>query len=252
MEIFTDWMGPGGAGQILMRWGHYLAGVTWIGLLYYFNFVQTPAFLEMTAEGRSEAMRKITWRALWWFRFGAALTLLTGLLILGFEKYLGSEFGDYFSSSAGLSIATGAILGITMFSNVWLVIWPAQQIVIGSAERVAAGGEADPNAAAAGKRGARASRANTLFSIPLLWFMGMTSHFAYRFPADLSGAKIFIYFVLFLAVAGFVELSALGKIGGYDSPACKQFFDSHKNTIIAGFALWAILYVIGFELILGS
>src|SRR6185436_8668296 len=115
---------------------------------------------------RGEALRKITWRALWWFRFGALLTLLTGLLILGFQRALGSEFSDYFGSSSGISILTGAVLGIIMFSNVWGIIWPAQQIVIGSAERVAAGGEADPNAAAAGKRGARASRANTLFSIP--------------------------------------------------------------------------------------
>ncbi|HLG00726.1 MAG TPA: hypothetical protein VI916_09650, partial [Acidimicrobiia bacterium] len=134
MEIFSDWMGPGGAGEMLSRYGHFLSGITWIGLLYYFNFVQVPAFAEMEAGARSEALRKVTFRALWWFRMGALLTFLTGVLILGFQRNLGENFSDYFATQVGTSIAWGALLATTMFLNVWLVIWPNQKIVIGSAE----------------------------------------------------------------------------------------------------------------------
>ena len=90
LEIFTR-----EGFSYLSRWGHFLAGITWIGLLYYFNFVQVPAFAQMSAEGRSEALRHVTWRALWWFRWGAALTVLTGFLILGFNEQLDR---DYFST----------------------------------------------------------------------------------------------------------------------------------------------------------
>jgi hypothetical protein len=253
MEILTDWMGPAGAGQILSRWGHYLAGVTWIGLLYYFNFVQVPAFAELSDAARSEAIRSITKRALWWFRFGALLTFLTGVLILGFQRALGSEFTDYFSTAQGTSIAFGAVLGTTMFLNVWLVIWPAQKIVIGSAESVAAGGDADPEAAAAGKRAGRASRCNTLFSIPMLFFMAATSHWvASRVVAvprrDERGAA----WVVFIIIVGVIELSALGQVGGYDSLTNKALFDDHRKTIAWGFILWAILYIGGFEVIIAG
>ena len=155
--------------SFLARWSHFLVGITWIGLLYYFNFVQVPSFAEMGADARSEALRRITWRALWWFRWGAALTVLTGILILGFNEQIEA---DYFATPQGIAIGSGAVLGIIMLSNVWAVIWPAQQIVIGSANTVAEGGEANPEGPAAGRRALLASRANTLFSIPLLFFMG--------------------------------------------------------------------------------
>ena len=90
MEIFSNFMDPGGGGEMLGRYVHFLAGITWIGMLYYFNFVQTPAFAEVSDATRSEAMRTITWRALWWFRFGALLTFLSGVWILGAQHLLGS------------------------------------------------------------------------------------------------------------------------------------------------------------------
>jgi uncharacterized membrane protein len=251
MEIFSDFVGSGGGGEMLGRYVHFLAGITWIGMLYYFNFVQTPAFAEVSDSTRSEAMRTITWRALWWFRFGALLTFLSGVWILGMQKALGENFDTYWGTGAGLSILIGSTFATVMFLNVWLIIWPAQQIVIGSARTVADGGEADPNAAAAAKRAARASRANTLFSIPMLWFMAFTSHFAYRYGNPDDGAYIAVL-VIFLAVLAVVELTALGKIGGYDSTLAKQLFDKHKDTITAGFAVWLVLFVIGFELIIGS
>ena len=252
MEIFSDWMGFGGTGEQLFRWFHVLVGITWIGLLYYFNFVQTPAFLEVSDTTRSEALRHVSWRALWWFRFAALLTFATGVLILGFQRALGSEFGDYWTTPQGLSITMGAILGTTMFLNVWLVIWPKQQIVIGSARTVAEGGEADPRAAGAGKPAARASRANTLMSIPMVWFMTATSHFAGRFGAgELESGEYWTAFIIFIVVWLFIELSALGYLGGLDAAQSKLMFDDHRNTIIAGFVAWAVIHFIAWEIILG-
>ena len=103
VELFTR-----AGGIILSRWGHFLSGVTWIGLLYYFNFVQTPALAAFEAGPRVELQRKLLARALWWFRWGAMLTVLTGISILGFQKQFN---GDYMKSPGGLSISTGILLG---------------------------------------------------------------------------------------------------------------------------------------------
>ena len=251
MEIFSNFMDPGGGGEMLGRYVHFLAGITWIGMLYYFNFVQTPSFAEVSDATRSEAMRTITWRALWWFRFGALLTFLSGVWILGIQKYLGSEFENFWETPQGTSILIGAGFATVMFLNVWLVIWPAQQVIIGSARKVAEGGEADPAAAARAKPAARASRANTMMSIPLLWFMGFTFHFSSRYGNPDDGAYIAVL-VIFLVILGVIELTALGMLGGYDSPLAKRMFDRHKDTITAGFVVWFILFIVGFELIIGS
>ena len=89
--------------------------------------------------------------------------------------------GDYFKSPEGVAIATGILLGVTMFLNVWGVIWPNQKKVIANARNVQAGGEADPAAADAGRRAALASRMNTIFSFPMLFFMVGAAHFFAQF-----------------------------------------------------------------------
>ena len=249
MELFDNWSGFGGSGEALGRYAHYLAGITWIGLLYFFNFIQGSAFGEMSEGARGEALRKITWRTLWWFRWAAALTWISGIWILGHQKVLGGDlFPDYWNTSQGMGIAFGAILGTTMAANVWMVIWPAQQIVIGSSNTVAEGGEADPAAGAAAKRAGRASRVNTLFSIPLLWFMMWPSHFGARFGMPSAGSRWAIW-IIFLVIWGVMEASALGKVGGYDNAINKQVLDQHRYTIWYGFGITAILYFIGFEAI---
>ena len=96
---------------------------------------------------------------------------------------------DYWRSVAGMGIAFGAILGTTMAANVWMVIWPAQKIAIGSSVAVSEGGEADPEAPAAAKRAGRASRVNTLFSIPLIFFMMWPSHFGLNFDSPEGGTR---------------------------------------------------------------
>jgi uncharacterized membrane protein len=226
---------------ILSRWGHVLAGVTWIGLLYYFNFVQTPAFAGFEAGARNEATAKLVPRALWWFRFGALLTLLTGLMILFVNPEI-NGMGDYMKSASGVSISTGMLLAIIMFLNVWLVIWPAQQKVIANAQGVLAGREADPAAAAAARKGACASRTNTFLSIPMLFFMVATSHFVPGHFDTSKGGHRGIYYLIILVIAGAVEAIALSA-----PPAGKPqawHIDNHRNTIIGGFALTVIVYLV--------
>jgi uncharacterized membrane protein len=247
MQLFDNFFEFGQGLHFLARYTHVLFGITWIGLLYFFNFVQVPSFAEMEAASRSEALRKITSRALWWFRWAAALTLASGILMWAIG---GKDYKP--STSPGLSITLGSILGITMAANVWMVIWPNQKINIGSAEAVAGGGEANPAAAGAAKAAGRASRVNAFFSIPMAFFMVFTSHFAPNFSNAGAGARIGVW-LIFLVIWGVAELSALGKLpGGLDSPFCKMVLDDHKKVIQAGIAFTAVMYFIGWELLLGS
>ena len=151
--------------DFLARWSHILFGITWIGLLYYFNFVQTEYFKEAEADARVDAFSKLVPRALWYFRWAALLTFLTGLVMLGYR-----------GAASTAEIIVGSVLGTLMLLNVWGIIWRNQKIVIASNQAVAAGGEADPAAAEAAPKAALASRTNTLFSIPMLWFMVASAH----------------------------------------------------------------------------
>ena len=126
--------------HFFLRWVHFLAGITWIGILYYFNFVQTPFFAETEAPVRTGAIQKLVPRALWWFRWGAMVTFLAGLLMYLIRLHqMGGE--AFFGSQYGITITLGGLLGTIMFLNVWLVIWPNQQIVIASANLAAQGGQ---------------------------------------------------------------------------------------------------------------
>ena len=151
--------------QVLVRALHVLFGILWIGLLYYFNFVQTEYFKEAEDSARVDAFSKLVPRALWYFRWAALLTFLTGLVMLGYR-----------GSASTADIINGSLLGTLMLLNVWGIIWRNQKIVIASNQSVAAGGEADPAAAQAAPKAALASRTNTLFSIPMLWFMVASAH----------------------------------------------------------------------------
>src|SRR5262247_4023760 len=161
----------------LLRWIHFLAGITWIGLLYYFNLVQVPFFAETDAPVRTGAIQKLVPRALWWFRWGAMITFLTGwlyILHVAFARYGGLR--EFAATAYGWKIFFGGMLGSVMWFNVWFIIWPGQQVVMASAAAVAGGGQAIPEAAARGARAGVASRTNTMLSIPMLFFMGAASH----------------------------------------------------------------------------
>ncbi len=144
MDIITTAYGW----EFLFRYVHFLAGITWIGVLYYFNFIQTPFFgTELGGQAKSAMIRGLVPNALWWFRWGAMFTFLSGLMILLMKWGMD---GMPLASGYMTRILTGAAMGTLMWANVWFVIWPAQQVVIASAEKVAAGGEADPTAAGRG------------------------------------------------------------------------------------------------------
>ncbi len=251
MKIFDSFADPGQGLEVIFRWLHILCGITWIGLLYYFNFVQTPAFAELSPQARNEAFDKIAWRALWWFRWAAMATFLLGLGLLGIlssKDYIGDN--NFFASARGTAILTGIIFGVTMAANVWMVIWPAQKIVIGSVRGVLAGGEPDPEQPAAAKRGARASRANVFFSITMLWFMVFTTHFSGLYEGPDGLKNVAIYWILVLVLWAWVEANALGLVGGLDSAWNKLVFDDHKKTIIYGFVYWAVIFFVGWEILL--
>src|SRR5260221_4486483 len=218
------------------RISHVIVAVMWMGLLWFFNFVQTPAFAEMEASSRNDAFDKLTWRALWWFRWSAAATVAFGLLIIAIAP-TGTYNSDFWiHSSAGPTLLIGILFGLVMFLNVWLVIWPNQQIVIANARTLKSGGEANPNAAASARAGAMASRQNTIFSLPLLVFMVGAAHFyaLSHFSFDPGGGKWFVYLLIGLIVLVVLELNALGKISGRGSTGLNVIYETHKNALYTG------------------
>ena len=154
-----------------MIWGHVLSGVTWIGLLYYFNFVQVPALAEAINDeggpGGAGITKYVAPRALWWFRWGAAFTWLTGAGYLHLIAKLGSAFelgmrtDDMYSTTIGI----GAWLGTIMLFNVWVLIWPNQKKILGMVEA------SSEEIAKAKNTAFLASRSNTLMSIPMVMSM---------------------------------------------------------------------------------
>ena len=154
--------------NMLFRFGHILVGITWIGLLYYFNFIQTEYFKEAEEDARKDAVAKLAPRALWWFRWAAFLTFLTGLALL-----------HYISVKFTLEFIQGATMGTLMMLNVWGIIWPNQKIVIGLKEG---------DAAVAAPKAALASRTNTLFSVGMLYFMVASAH--YPASGQILGANL--------------------------------------------------------------
>jgi uncharacterized membrane protein len=210
----------------LLRWVHLLAGVAWIGLLYYFNLVQGEYFKEADGGAKSDAIQKLVPRALWWFRWGAMFTFLSGILLLYFLPNL--------KHISGTGIIVGATLGTIMFLNVWLVIWPNQKIVIASAKQVAGGGEALPDAAAALGKAGLASRTNTLFSIPMLFFMAASNHLGGNLVLPMSQTNL----LELITVFGLIAALALNGLFGKTGP-----FTSVKGVISSGFVLTAVLYL---------
>lgn len=183
-------------GLFLFRWMHVLFGIVWIGMLYYFNFVQGEYFKEATPDAKSDAVKKLAPRALWWFRWGAMFTFLTGaVLLLGLVKV----------QNVDLYIVTGAAMGTLMFLNVWLIIWPAQKIVCGLVPG---------NAAEAGPKALLASRTNVLFSAPMLFGMLASPHMGGQGASLLATGYSSTALLLALLIIGALEANAIfGKIG---------------------------------------
>ncbi|WP_075185830.1 urate hydroxylase PuuD [Teredinibacter haidensis] len=182
--------------DFLFRWVHMLFGIAWIGMLYYFNFIQTEYFKEADPVALADVKAKLAPRALWWFRWGAMFTFITGVILL-VGTYHGSLLNDY--------VLLGALLGTFMFLNVWLIIWPNQKVVLGLAEG---------DVASAAPKAALASRTNVLFSGPMAFCMLASPHLGYSadYLVAASGAGLGLWLSLGLTLL--LEINALfGKPG---------------------------------------
>ena len=147
----------------LFRWFHVISGIMWVGILYYFNFVQIPNMTNIPDDQKPAISKVIAPAALFWFRWGALVTVITGLIL----AYLNGYLHQAMTFSEGFwPIGVGMWLGIIMLINVWGVIWPNQKRALGIIEV-----DADTKAKAA-KKAMLFSRTNTLLSIPML--VGMT------------------------------------------------------------------------------
>jgi uncharacterized membrane protein len=154
-------------GTFFFRWLHVLSGIMWIGLLYYFNFVQIPSMPKIPDEQKPAIGKVIAPAALWWFRWAAMATIATGLILAWMNGYIleAISLGLVDGVAKHSMIGIGMWLGAIMWFNVWFVIWPNQQRALGLVEAAA-----DVKAKSA-RTAMLFSRANTLLSVPMLFAM---------------------------------------------------------------------------------
>ncbi|RHX87747.1 urate hydroxylase PuuD [Leptospira stimsonii] len=215
----------------IFKWIHFLAGVAWIGLLWYINFVQGSFFAETDADTKKKATQQLVPRVLWWFRWGAMFTFLSGWTMIGISLYNGTTL----SSGQWLAIILGGgLLGSLMWFNVWFVIWPAQKVVIAAAK-----GETAENPAPRAARGLLASRTNTLLSIPMLFLMGAARNLTVSVDVTSSEAHTFLGVILVLLAV--VETNALTA-----TPESATFkpIKTVKGVITSGFVLTLVIYIL--------
>ena len=202
MDILTD--------QAFFRSFHILFGIAWIGLLYYFNFVQGEYVKVADPDAKADVFKKLAPNALWWFRWAALFTFLTGVILL-----------HQISVRIGTEIILGATMGTLMMLNVWGIIWRNQKIVLGMKEG---------DAAVAGAKAGLASRTNTLFSVPMLMYMVYSVHGG---GVDVSMNAVLIGLAIIFAI----EANA---IWGKMLPA----ITSVRAVIISSFVLAIVMKVI--------
>ncbi len=214
----------------LIRWLHYFFGVIWIGHLYYFNYTQGAVMPKLDATQKTGILTKLLPEALWWFRWGAMGTMITGVIYLILKAVTGSGVNlEAYASSWGVAILVGSLLGLTMWANVWFIIWPAQKVVMKSAELVAGGGQPLPEAAGCAAKALLASRTNALFSIPMLFFMGAASHLSLNVTPDTNYLPVTLVVGVIWAA---IEINAIkGKLGPMQTV---------RRVIGLGFALTAL------------
>ena len=160
-------MGSEGYWTFFMRWLHILAGVMWIGLLWYFNFVQIPSMPKIPDEQKPAIGKVIAPEALFWFRWAALATVITGLLLAGMLRFLVPALT---LAPGARAIGVGMWLALVMAFNVWFIIWPNQKKALGIVTVEAA------EKAKAARMAMLTSRFNTMLSIPMLYCMAAQSH----------------------------------------------------------------------------
>ncbi len=155
--------------SMILRWVHFLAGITWIGLLYFFNIINAAFLKSLDGPTKNIVIPKLMPAALNWFRHGATVTVLAGVLLYGHMYHKGG--------TGAVALAIGGLLGIIMMGNVHGIIWPNQKKIIAAVNAAAQGTPAPPEMAQWGRTALLASRVNFMLSIPMLFFMGAGSHF---------------------------------------------------------------------------
>jgi uncharacterized membrane protein len=195
--------------HLLFRWLHVIAGIVWIGMLYFFNFVNVPLQGLLDDAGKKAVNPKLLPRALWWFRWGAMITFLAGLVLftMNYMYTPGAGFGPspLFSDENGLTsravwILMGMLFGTIMWFNVWFIIWPAQKSIL-------SGKVPADQLPAVRKRALLFSRINTFLSGPMLFGMLAPAHY---------GAVNLVSLVAVIAVGAFAAWLAItisGKAG---------------------------------------
>jgi uncharacterized membrane protein len=173
----------------LLRWVHFIAGITWIGLLYFFNFVNAPLAKTYDADTKRKVVPELMPRALFFFRWGAMVTFLVGWIYLFWKLYVASDAGmrgegGLLTSTWGQWISIGAILGSVMWFNVWFIIWPAQKKIISAVKNGTA-----PDAKLV-NNATLASRTNVYLSIPMLFCMAAASHLPVFNPVLVIAAAV--------------------------------------------------------------
>lgn len=173
--LYLNWNGWDGAAlghafwAFVFRWLHVVSGVMWIGLLWYFNFVQIPSMPSIPDEQKPAVSKIIAPTALFWFRWGAMATIVTGIILAMMNGYLISAYTlgavEGFAVPKNIAIGIGMWLGTIMWFNVWFVIWPNQKIALGIVDAPA---EQKP---AAARTAMLFSRTNTMLSVPMLFSM---------------------------------------------------------------------------------
>jgi len=190
---------PDIAGQqflmLIFRWIHFLAGITWIGLLYFLNLVNVRFAASIDASVRPTVIPPLQTRVLAWFRHAAWVTVLAGLVMIWLMYW---QRGDVVTTNNAKTIFTGMILGLIMLFNVWVFVWPNQKKIIGA---MRAGQAPDPSW---GRTALYASRTNFTLSFPMLLFMAGSSHY----PMDWDGI---IVLGVIAAIIGFLVVFTVQK-----------------------------------------
>ncbi|MBL8033055.1 MAG: urate hydroxylase PuuD [Leptospiraceae bacterium] len=232
-------------GAFLFRYFHIVGGVAWIGVLWYINFIQGGYVGGLDAAGQTTAKQKLFPKVMWYFRYGALLTFLTGVALIGlkgFDPKVALPVGSEQWNAWFAKIYPGFMFATIMFINVWFVIWPRQKKVI-----AAANGEKIDGVPAMARRGFIASRTNTLLSVPMLFFMAAAQNLTLN---TVSADKLQLWIIIVTAVLLLIEANAL--LASNDpaaKPATVKPVETVKGVIHMGFILTILLYV-GVELIL--
>lgn len=232
-------------GAFLFRYFHIIGGVAWIGVLWYINFIQGPYVNGLDPAGQTAAKQKLFPKVMWYFRYGALLTFVTGVALIGlkgFDPKIALPVGSDQWNAWFAKIYPGFMFATIMFLNVWLVIWPRQKKVI-----AAANGEKIDGVPAMARRGFIASRTNTLLSVPMLFFMAAAQNLTLN---GVSSDKLQLWIIVTTVVFLVIEANALfANNDPAAKPATVKPIETVKGVIHMGIILTILLYV-GVELIL--